>query len=160
MSVGKLYEYKNDFLYFVLRPDNSGGEGDYFYCSGVDLYRFLPVTKGRHRPMSNPAMRGLQLVNLGVRSMVLSRGGTTRAIRGNHCEGIVPIKNGWYKEQLMIENVPESFPDEMIEYCVIELMRKFNRAIMLGAELPDNLLSPKELQLFIEQMCSKYDLNL
>lgn len=160
MNVRKSYEYKNDFLYFVLRPDNSRGEGDYIYCSGVDLYSFLPITKGRHRPMSNPAMRGLQLVNLGVRSMVLSKGGTSRALLGNRCEGIVPIKNGWYKELLMIENVPESFPDEMIEYCVVELLRKFDRAIMLEAELPDKLLSPEGLQLFLEQMCTEYDLNL
>ncbi len=153
------YEYINEFLYFVLKPDKSRGEGAFNYCSGVHLYNFLPITKGRHRPMSNPVMRGLQLVNLGVRSLALSKGAIPKTVSGAYCDGIVPGKDGWYKEILFIDNTPDSFPEEMITYCVIELIRKIDRAIMLQAELPDRLLVPDELQLFIESMCKKYDLN-
>ena len=152
----KQHEYINDFLYLVLKPDKGTGEGRYIYCSGVDLYRFLPITKGRHRPMSNPAMRGLQLVNIGVRALAISKGATPRALKGNYCTGIVPFNNGWYKELLLIEDPPDSFPSDLINYCVIELLRKIDRACMLGAILPDKLLQPDELQLFIETMCDKY----
>lgn len=156
MDTQKSYEYKNDFMCFVLRPDKSRGEGTLLYCSGIDIYRFLPITKGRHRPMSNPATRGLQLVNLGVRALALSHGATPKTIRGDECRGIVPQKNGWYKEILVIENAPESLPEKIISYCVISLLRKIDRAIMLGAELPDTLLPPDELQVFLEGMCSRY----
>ncbi len=154
------YEYINKFLYFVLRPDKNRGDGAYIYCSGVHLYNFLPITKGRHRPMSNPVRRGLQLVNLGVRSLAISKRAIPRTVCGEYCEGIVPVKDGWYKEILFIDNMPDSFPNEMINYCVIELLNKIDRAIMLQADLPDVLLGSNELQLFIESMCNKYDLNL
>ncbi len=147
-------EYINEFLYFVLRPEK---ERDAFiYCSGVNLFRFLPITKGRHRPMSNPVMRGLQLVNIGVRALALSRGATPKAIHGDYCSGIVPPDNGWYKEVLLIENATATLPEEVINYCAAELLRKIERAIMLGAELPERALKPDELQLFIEEMCNKY----
>jgi hypothetical protein len=106
--------------------------------------------------MSNPAMRGLQLVNLGVRALALSKGATPKAIRENDCAGIAPTKDNWHTERLLIENAPESFPDDTINYCVIELLKKIDKAIMLGAKLPDKLLKPDELQVFIEAMCSKY----
>jgi hypothetical protein len=38
----------------------------------------------------------------------------------------------------------------------MNLMKKIDKAIMLGAQLPDKLLQPDELQLFIEAMCVKY----
>ena len=143
-------------MYFVLRPDESGDEGALMYCSGIDISRFLPITKGRHRPMSNPATRGLQLVNLGVRALALANGATPVAIRGNVCTGIVPPKNGWYREHLLIKNASGPLPEEIISYCVINLLKKIDRAVMLQAELPDKLLEPDELQVFIEGMCRKY----
>jgi len=156
MTTGTAHEYINDFLYFVLRPFENKDSNTLLYCSGVDLYRFLPVTKGRHRPMANPAMRGLQLVNLGVRKLALESGATPKAIKGDTCTGIVPPKTGWYKEQLLIENAPDTLPETIISYAVQELFRKIDTAIMLGADLPDRLLPPDELQVFIEGMCLKY----
>jgi len=156
MNENKSYEYINDFLFFILKPVSSSGDA-YLYCSGINIDRFLPITKGRHRPMSNPAIRGLQLVNLGVRALALGHGATPETLRGNECSGIVPPKGSWSAEHLLIRNVPESLPDEIISYCVINLLKKIDKAIMLGARLPDKLLQPHELQLFIESMCAKYD---
>lgn len=157
ISVGRSVEYINDFLYFVLKPDQSRGQGAYLYCSGVDLYRFLPITKGRHRPMSNPVMRGLQLVNVEVRALALSQGAIPKAISGEGCTGLVPPSNGWYKEMLLIENAPESLPDEIIRYCVVNILKKTFRAILLPEdELPATFLQPDQLRDFIESLCKKY----
>ncbi|RJQ43946.1 MAG: hypothetical protein C4538_11185 [Nitrospiraceae bacterium] len=156
-NMGKSFEYINKSLYFVLRPAQDTEKGTFFYCSGVDILRFLPITKGRHRPMSNPVMRGLQLVNLDVRALALSRGATPKAIRGEHCTGIVPPGDGWYKEMLLIENAPGYLPDEIISHCVVTLLKKTFRAILLPEdELPDTLLKPDELQDVIESLCRKY----
>ncbi len=156
MNETKPYEYINDFLFFILKPDSSRGRNTYLYCSGINIDRFLPITKGRHRPMSNPAIRGLQLVNLGVRALALANGATPKALPENKCSGIVPSKDSWSMERLLIENMPESLPEEIISYCVINLLKKIDKAIILGATLPDKLLDPDELQLFIEAMCIKY----
>ncbi len=149
------YEYKNDFLYFVIRPDESRGKGALVYCSGVNIVRFSAITRGRHG-IGNPSMRGLQLVNFGVRALALAKGATPRALRGNDCAGIAPTKETWYTELLLIENASGSFPDEMINYCVINLLRKIFKACMLEVELPDTLPAPGDLQDFLEPLCRKY----
>jgi len=156
MKENKSYEYVNDFLFFILKPVSSSGGDTYLYCSGINIDRFLPITKGRHRPMSNPAIRGLQLVNLGVRALALEHGATPKALPENECAGIIPSKDSWSAERLLIENVPKSLPEKIISYCVINLLKKIDKAIILGATLPDKLLEPDELQLFIEAMCAKY----
>ena len=156
MTLQKSYEYINEFMYFVLRPDKSRGKNTMSYCSGVQLSRFLPITKGRHRASANPAMRGLQLVNHRVRALALSKGATPKAVQGGDCAGIVPPKDGWYKYPLLIENVPESLPDEIITYCVINLLRKIFNALLLEEKIPDILLKPDELQMYIDGLCAKY----
>jgi len=156
MSSKNLYEYINEFLFFVLKPVEDAGLNDFLYCSGINFGRFLPITKGRHRPMSNPAIRGLQLVNLEIRSLALSKGSTLKAVRDNVCHGIVSTETPWYKEQLLIENAPESLPEDIIRFGVIHLLKKIDRATMLGAELPDSLLSPDELEVFLESLCKRY----
>jgi hypothetical protein len=152
----KPHEYITEFLYFVIRRDTKRGKDTLLYCSGVNIDRFLPITRGRHRPMSNPAIRGLQLVNLGVRDMALSQGAVPKTVRGNDCAGIAPTRDDWYKELLLIENAPEEFPETMISYCVVELLKKFDKAIMLGARMPETLLKPDELQVFLESLCARY----
>jgi hypothetical protein len=155
MNTQESYKYINDFLYFVTRPDKSR-ERVLIYCSGVNVSRFSPVTEGRHGIGSNPAIRGLQLVNFGVRDLALSKGATPRALRGNDCAGIAPTRDDWYTELLLIENAPGSFPDEMINYCVINLLKKIFKASMRELPLPDILLKADELQVFLESLCREY----
>lgn len=156
MNTQQSHKYINEFLYFVISPDKSRGDGALIYCSGVNVSRFSPITRGRHGIGSNPATRGLQLVNLGVRNLALSKGATPRALRGNDCAGIVPTEDTWFTELLLIENASESFPDEMINYCVTNLLKKIFRACMLEVQLPEKLQTPDELQDFLEPLCRKY----
>lgn len=126
------------------------------YCSGVNFNRFLPITKGRHRAMSNCAIRGLQLVNVGVRELALSVGATPKAVDENNCSEVVPISEGWYREHLLIINAPASFYNDMVNYCVLALLKSTFKACMLAVDLPGTLPEPDELQVFIEKMCRKY----
>src|SRR5208337_277925 len=119
----KSYAYINDFLFFVINPDQKMGDGSYIYCSGADLFRFLPITKGRHGLASTPAMRELQLVKIGVREMALTREPTIKPVSGD-CAGIAHTSGGWYSERLLIENAPASFPEEVITYGVINFVKK------------------------------------
>lgn len=151
------YSYVNDFLYFVLKPDETRGPGSLIYCSGVNITRFLPITRGRHGLGSNQAFRGLQLVRHGVRELALSRGAATKTIKGSDCAGIAPTPDMWYTEILLIENAPDSFAEEVINYCVVNLMKKIIKACMLQeVQPPEELLEPLELQGFIEGISSAY----
>lgn len=156
MGIHKTYEYVNDFLYIVLKHDETKDPNTFIYCSGINLSRFSPITKGRYGICSNPAMRGLQLVNLDVRSLALSKGASIKTIRGNSCTEITPSKHGWYKAALLIENAPDSFPNEIVNYYVTNLLKIIGKACMIGAELPNEPLEPNELQSALESLCSKY----
>ena len=159
MHTQKSHEYINEFLYFVIRPDESRGKDTFIYCSGVNSIRFVPITKGRHGMGPSPAIRGLQLVNSGVRALALEKGVTIKPVRGNDCAGVVPAQEGWYREILLIENAPGSFPEEVINYGVINLLKKIFKACTLQDAMPEKLLAPDELQAFIESLCNKYQGN-
>ncbi len=149
--------YRNDFLYFVIKPDQGSGRETFLYCSGVNLEAFLPMTRGRHGLGSNPALRGLQLTNLDVRALILSRGATPKTARGKLCEGMTPATGGWYTEQLLIENATEFLSEEIMNLCVLALVRKILDACRIqDAGLPVRLPDPGELQSLLESLCRAY----
>ncbi|UCD35356.1 MAG: hypothetical protein JSU90_00575 [Nitrospiraceae bacterium] len=119
MNSSEACEYRNDFLFFVLRPHRTASGPGFLYCSGVNIDRFLPITRGRHRPMSNPAIRGLQLVNLGVRALSLEKGAKPIAAASNDCAGETPGNDSWSAEHLIIEHAPPSLPREIVGYAVV-----------------------------------------
>ncbi|GBE03825.1 hypothetical protein BMS3Abin09_00748 [bacterium BMS3Abin09] len=78
MKTEQARTYVNDFLYFVIKPDQE----DLICCSGVNVDRFTPITKGRHNPMSNPAIRGLQLIQYDIMALALKNGTTAKPVQG------------------------------------------------------------------------------
>ena len=149
-------EYINDFLYFVFLPYESNGDNTILYCSGVNLDRFLPITKGRHRPLANPARRGLQLANHGVRALALKHGTVPKALKSDDCAEIVPKSNGWYRDKLLIENVQDSLPQDILNYVVLNLLERVMNGCQLNDKLPDNLPTPEELKVYLKSLCDKY----
>ncbi len=149
-------EYINDFLYFVIKPDENGTDGDLICFSGVNIARFTPITKGRHNPMSNPAVRGLQLIQYDIMALALEEGTTSKVIRGHKSKGLPPTEELWSAECLLIKNAPSTLPDKILNHAVVELLRKIDLASTREATMPDKLLSPKELQGFLESMCNEY----
>ena len=145
-------EYINDALYFVVIPGNKR----LVYCSGVNYNRFLPITKGRHKAMSNPVIRGLQIVNHEIRSMAIEAGATPKTIILTECKGIAPTDDCWNTESLLIEDPPEGFGEKIITHAVINLLKKIDKAIMLDTKMPEHLLPPEELEKFIEGLCRKF----
>lgn len=154
---GKSLEYETDFFYFMVHP--GGDRGSFIYCSGANLYRFLPITRGRHGLASNPTLRGLQLVNLDIRVLARSKGITMKALRGNECASPVPLSEGWYREVYLLGNATDSFPAEVIDYGAINLMKKIVHACLLEDKVPDKLSAPAEMQAFVELLCNKYQGN-
>ena len=150
------HAYINDFLYFVVRPDERRGKDSLLCCSGVNIERFAPITQGRHGLSSSPAIRGLQIVRLGLSALALSKGATPTTFRGKECAGLAPTTETWYVDVLLIENAPGSFPAEIIEYGVLKFLESIFKACGLELILPDKLPEPGALQEFIEGQCRKY----
>lgn len=145
-------EYKNEAVFFSIFNTPEG----LVYCSGVNIERFLPITRGRHKSMSNPAIRGLQLVNLEIRSIAISEGAETKTGRFEECSGLTPSHEFWYTESFLIKNAPDEFSDRVIEFAVVNLMKKIDKAIMLNAGMPEKLLPPERLMEFIDELCKRF----
>jgi len=158
MNAEHACNYINDFMYFVVLPDRSS-EGSLLYCSGVNLFRLLPITQGRHRPLANPARRGMQLTNLGIKSLALEQGAIPVALKGRPCPDIVPADDGWYKDYFRIEKAPESLPEKIIDYGVKTLLQKTMTSSLRQVDLPQTLLKPDELQLFLENLCRECEVE-
>ncbi len=156
MKTQLLREYVNDFLYFVIKPDENSTTGDLVCYSGVNAERFTPITQGRHNPMSNPAVRGLQLIQYDIMALALQEGTIAQPMRGCQGKGLPPTDEVWSTGSLLIKNAPPALPDIIVNHCVVELLKKIDMASTRQAALPDTLLGPDELQLFIESLCSKY----
>jgi hypothetical protein len=156
MNTQQPRKYVNDFLYFVIIPDENSANGDLICCSGVNVDRFTPLTKGRHNPMSNCAIRGLQLIQYDIMALALKNGANAKTIRGYKGRGLPPTDEIWSTESLLIKSAPLSLPDEIINHCVVALLKKIDRAGTRETRLPDKLLSPDELQAFIESLCDEY----
>ena len=155
MKTEQSREYVNDFLYFVIKPDQESTNGDLICYSGVNVDRFTPITRGRHNPMANPAIRGLQLIQYDIMALALKNGATAKPIQGYRSEGIPPTREIWSTDCLRITNATSSLPDIIIDHCVVELLKKIDKACTLEAALPDTRLDPGELQLFLESMCDQ-----
>ncbi len=154
MKTANRLEYINNALYFVVTV--IPGKKRLIYCSGVNFKRFLPITKGRHKAMSNPVIRGLQIVNHEIRSMAIEAGATPETIILTECKGIAPTDDSWNTESLLIKNPPEGLGEKLITHGVINLLKKIDKAIMLGAGMPEHLLPPEELEKFIEKLCERF----
>ena len=153
MNEHKTYKFVNDFFYFVVRPDESRGRSSLICCSGVSLDRFAPLTRGRHGLAVSPSMRGLQNTRNAISSLALSKGARPRFIRGKDCTGIAPPQESWYTDLMLIEDAPESFPDEIIRCGVTGLVGSIFRACRIPFEFTDPIPAPDELQRLLEEQC-------
>ncbi|MBF0539620.1 MAG: hypothetical protein HQL03_15355 [Nitrospirae bacterium] len=145
----------NDFLYYVIRPDEKRGNNVLVYCSGVNVSRFLPLTAGKHRLGQNPAVKGLQSSNLEVRSFVPSKGATLKALRGDDCSGIVNTNDLWSSELFLIEGAPQSFPPELVRFAVLNLLKIVLPVCLPNVKLPplpQEFPTPGQLQAYLESL--------
>lgn len=146
-------EYFNDFIHILLKSVNNG----FIYCSKVNITKFLPLTRGRHRLGQNPVEKGLQSVNYGLRSLLLDQGAIIKKSSGNICSEALPIRDDvWYRESFFIEGLSFIAFNEILEYVILNLLKKIFLAMMIDEKAPESLLPPAELEEYLYGLCRKY----
>lgn len=139
-------EFINDFLYFVIKPID---DKKHIYCSGVNITKFSPITKGRHRFGQNPAEKGLQSLNNDIRALVISENATPETIKNLTCFQVKPFKEDlWYTESFLIHNYSKALGEKIKTYAPSELLRKMFKAMLINETVPQSL-SPQELQEYL-----------
>lgn len=150
------HSYKNDYFHCIFTQEETSLPDTIIYCSGVNITRFLPITRGRHRLGQNPAEKGLQIVNLDVRSLALAAGATPKACRSTACRGHVTPHEIWYTEQFSIQKTTKSLPDQIISCVAVGLPMSILKACMLTDVISGTPLEPEKLQEFLDSLCLKY----
>lgn len=146
-------EFINDFFYFLIKPvDNE----KHIYCSGVNITKFSPITKGRHRLGQNPAVKGLQNLNNDIRAIIIENKATPETLKNLLCNYVNPIKEDlWYTESFLIHNYSEDLGEKIKKFAPSELLRKMFRAMLINETVPENF-SPQEFQEYLYKISKKF----
>src|SRR5512146_686134 len=97
MSI-RSFEYKNAFLYVVIREEPGLGPDSYLYCCGINLSRFCRLSWRKGGICSNPAVRGIQLLRTHVSAFATEKGMIVDKAEGINSALITPHGEGWYHE--------------------------------------------------------------
>lgn len=145
-------EYVNDFMYFVIRPID---EKRHIYCSGVNITKFSPITKGRHRLGQNPAVKGLQVLNNDIRAIIIENKATPETIKNLFCQQIKPLNDDlWYTESFLIHNYSLQLGEKIKNFAPTELIRKMFRAMLINENISESL-SSQEIQKYLYELAEK-----
>ena len=149
------YEYTNRFLYIIIRRMPELGPKTFLFCCGVNLTSFAPLSKSNFGICSNPAFRGLQLSRAEVSAFSNKKGVRPKSAPQNLCAAIAPRGDGWYRESLMLENVGERMPRELVRFSVVTLVEKVLSVCMPGTKVSGFFPDPKKLQTYLESLIRK-----
>lgn len=145
-------EFTNDYLYVLFQTVSATEQEKLYYCGGVNIFRFQPLTRGKHGNASNPSFRGLQTLRFRVIvPAVLDRGGSAEQICGDHCEP-VPVGDGWFSESLELRGVEEAFGVEMLDTCVRSLVELILNVCFPGKKIPDDIYEPEKLTAYLDSL--------
>lgn len=147
------FEYKNDYLYIVIREMPEQGPKAYAYCCGINISRFDPLCWGKAGICSNPAFKGLQLLRADVSAFALKKGARTKNAVHIPCGPMTPRGDGWYREStLLIEDVSPKVIQEILDFSVSDLVKTVLAVCAPDAKLPARLPNPPEMQKYLEAL--------
>ena len=149
------YEYKNDFLYIVIRQVPETGPQAYLYCCGINISKFDPICWGKAGICSNPAFKGLQLLRADVSAQCLKKKVRPRQVEGHTCSPMTPRGDGWYRDNLLIDQASPRDIREILEFSVTDLVETVLRVCAPEVRLPKTLLNPPAMQKWLESLSVK-----
>jgi len=144
------HEYKNDYLYVVIRQTPELGSQTYLYCCGINTTRFDPICWGKAGICSNPAFKGLQQMRSDVSGFALKNNFQTMPYEGNDCGSISPPGDGWYRENMIIMKASPRNVQDALEFSVIDLVKTVLYVCAPEAKMPANLPDPPSLQKWLD----------
>ncbi len=144
------YEYKNDFLYIIIRQAPELGPKTYLFCSGINTTRFDPLCWGKAGICSNPAFKGLQQMRADVSGFALTNGYATKPAAGIDCQSLSPPGDGWYRECMLITGASPANARTVLEFSVSDLVKTVLSVCAPLAKLPARLPNPPALQKWLE----------
>jgi hypothetical protein len=150
------FEYKNAFLYVVIREEPRLGPESYLYCCGINLSRFCRLSWRKGGICSNPAVRGIQLLRTHVSAFAARQGMIAKRAEDINSALITPHGEGWYHEDpLRLEGAAPAKIFKLLEFSVMDLVRTVLVVCVPGAQLPAAFPDAAAMQQFLESLSIK-----
>ncbi|HTG00045.1 MAG TPA: hypothetical protein VK654_05600 [Nitrospirota bacterium] len=144
------HEYKNDYLYIVIRQMPERGPNTWLYCCGINTTRFDPICWGKAGICSNPAFKGLQQMRADTSAFALTNGFTSRPADGIDCTLVTPEGDGWYREAMFIDNASSNNISKTLEFSVLDLVKTVLYVCAPDAKIPSPLPGSGDLQKWLD----------
>jgi len=144
------YEFKNDYLYVVIRQMPEQGARTYLYCCGINTTRFDPICWGKAGICSNPAFKGLQQMRADVSSFAITKNFQTRPAEGIDCTPFTPRGDGWYRENMLVTDASPKNISDTLEYSVLDLIKTVLYVCAPDAKIPTKLPTSPALQKWLD----------
>ena len=147
------FEYKNAFLYFVIREEPLLGPDSYLYCCGINLSRFCPLSWRKAGICSNAGVRGIQLLRTHASAFAAKQGMIVERAESSDSSPITPHGDGWYHENpLRLEQAAPERIRELLEFSVMDLVKTVLVVCVPDAQLPAAFLDAAAMQKFLESL--------
>ncbi len=144
------YEFKNEYLYIIVREVPEQGPQRYVYCSGINTTRFDPICWGKAGICSNPAFKGLQLLRADVSALALKKNLETGPADDYDCSLIAPPGDGWYCEKMLISGASSGDIRAILEFSVHDLVKTVMVVCAPEAKVPEKFPNPSALQKWLD----------
>ncbi len=147
------FEYKNAFLYVVIREEPRLGPDSWLYCCGIHLSRFCRLAWRKGGICSNPALRGIQLLLTHVSAFAAKQGMIITKAEGIDSAPITPQGHGWYHEHpLRLERTKPEKIRQLLEFSVMDLVKTVLVVCVPDAQVPAVLPDSAALQKYLESL--------
>jgi len=147
------FEYKNAFLYVVIREEPGLGPDRYLYCCGINLSRFCRLSWKKAGICSNPAVRGIQLLRTHVSAFAAKQGMIATKAKNIDGAPITPHGEGWYHERpLRLKQAAREKIRELLEFSVMDLVRTVLVVCVPDARIPTAFPDAPAMQKYLESL--------
>jgi len=146
-------EYKNAFLYVVIREEPGAGPASYTFYSGINTRWFCRLAWKKAGICSNPAVRGIQLLRTHVSRYAAEHGMTADKAEGIDAFTPAPRGDGWWNEDpLRIEGASAERIRELLEFSVMDLVKTVLVVCVPDVRVPADFLDEAAMQKFLESL--------
>jgi hypothetical protein len=152
-ATSRSLEYKNAFLYVVIREETGAARGSYVFYSGINTRWFCRLSWKKAGICSNPAVRGIQLLRTHVSRFAAEHDMIADKAEGIDLFAMAPGGDGWWNEDpLRIEGASPEQIRELLEFSVMDLVRTVLVVCVPGAQIPVAFLDEASMQKFLESL--------
>jgi len=147
------FEYKNVFLYVVIREEPGLGPDSYIYSCGINLSRFCRLSWRKGGICSNPAVRGIQLLRTHVSAFAAEHGMIATKTKDVDPSPVGAQDHGWYNpDPLRLDKAAPEKVQELLEFSVMDLVKTVLSVCVPHVQIPAAFPAAAEMGKYLESL--------